>query len=83
MEFCAEVKDGCSLGLFVQLPFDVYVLYGTHRQKVWAELNGLRFPAVLQRVGRPEYVLVFRSEVRKALKLKAGEQVHIRLEVRS
>ncbi len=83
MEFCAEVKDGCSLGLFVRLPFDVYARYGTHRQKVWVELKGLRFPAVLQRVGRPEYVLVFRREIRDDLQLEVGECLHISLQARS
>ncbi len=83
MEFCAEVKDGCSLGLLIQIPFDVYARYGTRRLKVWVEIRGLRFSAVFQRIGRPEYVMVFKKEVIEALNLQPGERVAVKAWVRT
>lgn len=82
MFFKATIQDGCSIGLYLKIPFDVYARYGCYRLKVWVEIENLRFPAVFQRVGRPEYVLVFRKEIREALGLKTGQQVRVRFELR-
>jgi len=81
-EFQTTIKDGCSLGAFVPVPFDIERAFGKNRVKVVGSIDGLPFKGIICKVIPFGQIIVLHNSLLKALEKQEEENVFIKLDVR-
>ena len=81
-EFESIIKDGCTLGGYIPIPFDVEEEYGQKRVKVLATLDGKITKGVLSKVPPLGYILILGNDILKEIRKNHGDQVQVKLEER-
>jgi hypothetical protein len=79
--FAAPIKDAGGGGAYVEVPFDVEVVFGSKRPKVRALIEGIPYRGILTRMGTECHVLGIRKEIREQTGKTIGDEVTIRLEL--
>ena len=78
-EFRAAIKDGCALGSYIPVKFDVEQEFGKKRIKVKGTIDGIDFQGVIAPVIPFGNILVLKHELMEKIGKEIGVQVTIRL----
>ncbi|MGP1448004.1 MAG: DUF1905 domain-containing protein [Candidatus Limimorpha sp.] len=62
---------------YVEVPFDIKVLFGKGRLLVHAHFDGVPYDGQIVRMGLPCYVLGLRKDIRKQIGKTFGQTVHV------
>ncbi len=81
-EFETAIKDGCSLGLFVTVPFDVEKEFGEKRVKITGTADGVPFKGVICNVIPFGNIIALKNNLLIEVGKQVGENVSVRLEKR-
>jgi len=69
-------------GAYVEIPFDVWEVFGKGRVKVQATFDGIPYQGSLVRMGTPCHILGLRKEIRARLQKGPGDRVEVTVEER-
>jgi len=81
-EFQTPIKDGCSLGLFVAVPFDVEKEFGKKWVKIIGTADGVQFKGVICNVIPLGNIIALKKNLLREVGKQVGENVSVRLEKR-
>jgi hypothetical protein len=80
-EFVAEIKRVPDVdGAYVEIPFDVKVIFGKGRVKVHATFDGEPYDGSLVRMGTPCHIIGIRKEIRARIGKQPGDLVKVTIE---
>lgn len=71
--------DDCD-ATWIDLPFDIEMVWGAKRVPVRAEINGVEYRGMTMRMGGEFYVLGIPKAIRDAAGIKAGDHIEITIE---
>ncbi|RPJ23949.1 MAG: DUF1905 domain-containing protein [Chloroflexi bacterium] len=78
--FTAVIQNAGGGGAFVEVPFDVEVVFGSKRPRVKAWIEGIPYRGILTRMGTECHILGIRKEIRDQVGKTFGDDVTITIE---
>ncbi len=67
---------------YVEVPYDIYELFGRKRLKVHASFDGEPYDGLVLKMGTPCWVIGIRKDIRKKINKQPGDKVHVTLATR-
>lgn len=67
-------KEGIDAA-YIEIPFDVYKVFGKGRVLVHATFDGIAYDGQIVRMGTPCHILGIRKEIRSKIGKQAGDSV--------
>ena len=67
---------------YVEVPYDIYELFGRKRLKVHASFDGEPYDGLVLKMGTPCWVIGIRKDIRKKINKQPGDKVHVTLAAR-
>ena len=80
-KFQAKIKDGCSLGAFIKVPFDIEKEYGQKRIKVSGTVDEISFSGVICYVIPFGYIIVLKNTLLKKMNKQVNDELIVNLEI--
>ena len=79
--FTATIQNAGGGGAFVEVPFDVEMVFGSKRPRVRAVIEGVPYRGILARMGTERHLLVILKEIREKVGKTFGDEVKITVEL--
>ena len=79
--FTAVIQNAGGGGAFVEVPFDVEMVFGSKRPRVRAVIEGVSYRGILARMGTQRHLLVILKEIREKVGKTFGDEVKITVEL--
>ena len=67
---------------YVQVPYDIFEIYGKRRLKVHASFDGQPYDGLVLKMGTPCYIIGIRKDIRALIGKQPGDKVHVSLKPR-
>ena len=67
---------------YVQVPYDIFEIYGKRRLKVHASFDGEPYDGLVLKMGTPCYIIGIRKDIRALIGKQPGGTVHVTLKPR-
>lgn len=64
-------------GAYVEIPFDVQVVFGKKRVKVHATFDGVPYDGLITRMGTPGPILGVRQDIRRRIGKGPGDRIAV------
>ena len=78
MEFDAVIlQNGDMDAAYVEVPFDIKVLFGKGRLLVHATFDGVPYVGQIVKMGTPCHIIGIRKDIRKQIGKSFGDPVHV------
>ena len=79
MNFKTTIKDGCSLGAYISVPFDAEKEFGKKRVKIKGEIDGVYFEGIICSIIPFGNIIVLKNNILKNISKQIGEGVYVDL----
>ena len=78
LEFDATILQNEDMdAAYVEVPFDIKVLFGKGRLLVHATFDGVPYDGQIVKMGTPCYIIGIRKDIRKQIGKSFGDTVHV------
>jgi hypothetical protein len=67
---------------YVEVPCDIYALYGKKRLKVHAAFDGEPYDGLVLKMGTPCWIIGVRKDIRRKINRQPGDTVHVTIRPR-
>lgn len=64
---------------YVEVPYDIYELFGVKRLKVHASFDGEPYDGLVLKMGTPCWIIGIRKDIRKKINKQPGDTVRVTL----
>ena len=82
-EFDAVILQNEGMDVaYVEVPFDIKVLFGKGRLAVHATFDGVPYDGQIVKMGTPYFIIGIRKDIRKQIGKTFGDTVHVTFEER-
>lgn len=83
LEFDAVIIKADDMdAAYVQVPYDIFEIYGKRRLKVHASFDGQPYDGLVLKMGTPCYIIGIRKDIRALIGKQPGDTVHVTLKQR-
>ncbi|MDO5108500.1 MAG: DUF1905 domain-containing protein [Erysipelotrichaceae bacterium] len=83
LEFDAVIIKADDMdAAYVQVPYDIFEIYGKRRLKVHASFDGQPYDGLVLKMGTPCYIIGIRKDIRALIGKQPGDEVHVSLKPR-
>lgn len=83
LEFDAVIIKADDMdAAYVQVPYDIFEIYGIRRLKVHASFDGQPYNGLVLKMGTPCYIIGIRKDIRALIGKQPGDTVHVTLKPR-
>lgn len=83
LEFDAVIIKADDMdAAYVQVPYDIFEIYGKRRLKVHASFDGQPYDGLVLKMGTPCYIIGIRKDIRALIGKQPGDTVHVTLKPR-
>lgn len=83
LEFDAVIIKADDMdAAYVQVPYDIFEIYGKRRLKVHASFDGQPYDGLVLKMGTPCYIIGIRKDIRALIRKQPGDTVHVTLKPR-
>lgn len=83
LEFDAVIIKADDMdAAYVQVPYDIFEIYGKRRLKVHASFDGQPYDGLVLKMGTPCYIIGIRKDIRAKIGKQPGDTVHVTLKQR-
>ena len=83
LEFDAVIIKADDMdAAYVQVPYDIFEIYGKRRLKVHASFDGQLYDGLVLKMGTPCYIIGIRKDIRALIGKQPGDTVHVTLKPR-
>lgn len=83
LEFDAVIIKADDMdAAYVQVPYDIFEIYGKRRLKVHASFDGQPYDGLVLKMGTPCYIIGIRKDIRAKIGKQPGDTVHVTLKPR-
>ena len=83
LEFDAVIIKADDMdAAYVQVPYDIFEIYGQRRLKVHASFDGKPYDGLVLKMGTPCYIIGIRKDIRALIGKQPGDTVHVTLKPR-
>jgi hypothetical protein len=83
LEFDAVIIKADDMdAAYVQVPYDIFEIYGKRRLKVHASFDGKLYDGLVLKMGTPCYIIGIRKDIRALIGKQPGDTVHVTLKPR-
>ena len=79
--FKATIKDGCSLGAFIKIPFDIEKEFGKKRIKVKGTMDDISFSGVICYVIPFGFIIVIKNTLLEKVNKQVKEELTVNLKI--
>ena len=80
-EFKATIKDGCSLGAFIKIPFDIEKEFGKKRIKIKGTMDDISFSGVICYVIPFGYIIVVKNTLLEKMNKQVNDKLIVNLKI--
>lgn len=80
-EFKATIKDGCSLGAFIKVPFDIEKEFGKKRIKVKGTIDDISFSGIICYIIPFGHIIVIKNTLLEKLAKQVNDELIVNLEI--
>lgn len=71
------LQNGNMDAVYVEVPYDIKVLFGKGRLLVHATFDGVPYDGQIVKMGTPCYIIGLRKDIRKQIGKTFGDTVHV------
>ncbi len=83
LEFDAVIIKADDMdAAYVQVPYDIFEIYGKRRLMVHASFDGQPYDGLVLKMGTPCYIIGIRKDIRALIGKQPGDTVHVTLKQR-